>query len=243
MSLKPRRFGRAEIIQALRAGWLQTRATLAPSLAYAFLFTALGALIIGLLLALGFTPYIVAAAGAFMLVGPAILPGFFGIGRALDAGRKAGVGDALQGFRDAAAGFWALAFVCALLFLIFVTDAAILYSYMVGGAPQRLADLIPTPPGVASFLFWQAVSGCALAFLLYTVAAFAMPLLCARRAGLVDAAVASVRAVFGNFPAALLWAALLACLTIVSILALPTLLVTLPWLAFSTRALYRQVFP
>jgi uncharacterized membrane protein len=133
MSLKPRRFGRAEIIQALRAGWLQKRATLAPSLAYAFLFTALGALIIGLLLALGFTPY--------------------------------------------------------------------------------------------------------------TVAAFAMPLLCARRAGLVDAAVASVRAVFGNFPVALLWAALLACLTIVSILALPTLLVTLPGLAFSTRALYRQVFP
>ncbi|MFN6961976.1 MAG: DUF2189 domain-containing protein, partial [Rhodocyclaceae bacterium] len=160
-----------------------------------------------------------------------------------EAGSKIGAGDTARGFATAAPALWALALVCALLFMIFVTDAAILYSYMVGGAPVWLADLIPVAPGVASFLFWGAVSGFAIAFLLFCVSAFSAPLLIERRAGLVDAVVASVRAVFGNFVPAMIWAALLSFLIIASILLLPLLPFTLPWLAYGSRTLYRHVFP
>jgi len=243
MSLAPRPYGLAEIMRALRAGWTLTRATLRASLAYASMFALIGALIIGALLRQGFTPYVVAAAGAFMLVGPAILAGFWGIAKAHETDGQASLLAAVRGFATAAPALWALACVCALLFMIFVTDAGILYSYMVGGAPVWLADLLPLSSGVASFFLWTAVSGGVIAFLLYTVAAFSTPLLCERRARLVDAIVASVRAVVGNFPAALLWAALLACTIIGSILILPALLFALPWLAYASRALYRQVFP
>ncbi|WP_131111267.1 DUF2189 domain-containing protein [Sulfuricystis thermophila] len=241
--MTPRPFGFADIGRALAEGWSMTKATRAASLAYAGIFTLLGAIILGGLLLEGFTPFVVAAAGAFMLVGPAILAGFFGIARACEAGAKVGAGETARGFAAAAPALWALALVCALLFMIFVTDAAILYSYMVGGTPVWLADLIPTSAGVANFLFWGAVSGFVIAFLLYCVSAFSAPLLIERRAGLVDAVVASVHAVFGNFLPAMAWAALLSVLVIGSILILPLLPLTLPWLAYASRALYRHVMP
>lgn len=238
-----RPLGLDSIAIALAEGWQVANATRGTSIAYAAIFTLGGALILGMLLSQGFTPFVIAAAGAFMLIGPTVLAGFFGIARAHEASGKASFGDTLRGFAAADPAVWVIALVCALLFMIFVTDAAILYSYMVGNAPVWLTELLPATPGVLNFLLWGAVSGGAIAFLLFCVSAFSVPLLCERRAALVNAVVASVRVVFGNFLPALAWAALLSALTIGSILLLPLLPLTLPWLAYASRALYRQVFP
>lgn len=231
------------IAVALIDGWQVATATRGTSIAYAAIFMLIGAVILGLLLAQGFTPFVLAAAGAFMLVGPAVLAGFFGIAQAHEEGRKVGFGETARGFAAASNAIWVIALICALLFMIFVTDAAILYSYMVGGAPVWLTGLVPATAGVMDFLFWGAVSGCVIAFLLFCISAFSVPLLCERRAGLVNAVVASVRVVFGNFLPAMTWAALLAGLVMGSILLLPLLPLTLPWLAYASRSLYRQVFP
>jgi uncharacterized membrane protein len=228
---------------ALSEGWSIANGTRCVSFAYAGLFTLIGAVILGFLLGKGFTPFVITAAGAFMLVGPAILAGFFGIASAHEAGLPKHPRNVLRGFAAASGAIWVLALISALLFMIFVTDAAILYSYMVGGAPVWLPDFIPTSENVKNFLLWGAVSGFVIALLLFSVTAFSVPLLCERRAGLVNAVVASVRVVFGNFPLAMLWAALLSTLIITSILLLPLLPLTLPWLAFASRALYRQVLP
>ena len=72
----------ASLRRAMAQGWRIAGATRAVGLAYALLFTVGGLAIIGGLLAQGWTPFVIAAAGAFMLVGPAILAGFFGIARA-----------------------------------------------------------------------------------------------------------------------------------------------------------------
>lgn len=229
--------------QALVAGWAMASATRRISMAYALVFTVLGVIIIGGLLALGLAPFVIAAAGAFMLIGPAILAGFFGIAAAHEAGRPAGVADLFAGFRQAARSIWVLALVCALLFMIFMTDAAILYSYMVGGDPIGLTGLLPVKGSILQFLQWAMVSGAFIAFLLFCVSAFAVPLLCERRAGLVDAVATSVGVVFRNFLPAMLWALLISTLTIGSILILPLLPLTLPWLAYASRALYRQTLP
>lgn len=231
------------INQALLAGWATARATRRVNFAYAGIFALIGLVIIAALLTGGFTPFVLAAAGAFMLIGPAILAGFFGIARDHESGDGARFSSIGAGFGAASGAIWVLALICALLFMIFVTDAAILYSYMVGGTPVWLTELVPTTPGVTSFLLWGAVSGFVIALLLYCVSAFSIPLLCERRAGLVDAVVTSVRVVFGNFPAAMLWAGLLAFSVMGSILLLPLLPVVLPWLAFASRALYRRILP
>lgn len=85
--------------------------------------------------------------------------------------------------------------------------------------------------------------GAVLAFIIFAISAFSVPLLCARRAGLVRAVSASVRAVFANFGVVMVWAVLISTLTIGSILVLPLFLVVFPLLAYASDAIYRQVFP
>ncbi|MCG2577986.1 DUF2189 domain-containing protein [Dechloromonas sp. XY25] len=233
----------ASMQRALGDGWRLANATRGVSIAYSAVFVLGGVAIIGGLLARGWAPFVLAAAGAFMLVGPAILAGFFGIAAAYEAGGAVGMAAVAAGFARASRALWALALVCGLLFMIFVTDAAILYAYMVGDTPVWLAAAMPAGDGVSRFVLWSAVSGAFVAFLLYTVSSFAVPLLCERRAGLVEAVVSSVKMVLGNFVPALLWGLLLAGLTIASVLLLPLLPVTLPWLAYASRALYRDVMP
>ena len=227
---------------ALDAGWQTWRETAAVSTTVAAAISVIGLLIMGGLIVAGFAPFTIAAAGGFMLLGPILLAGFFGIAAALDAGRRPATADFFAGFRQASGGIWAIALVCGLLFLIFVTDAAILYSYMVGAAPvwgERLgADL-----GIGRFVFWGMVSGMVIALMLYVISAFSVPLLCDRRAGLVDAVVTSVRVVFGNLPGAVAWAFVLAVVMISSVFMMPLLPLTLPWLAYASRALYRRVLP
>lgn len=241
MLLRP--FSFATLQRALAEGWRMANTTRGVSIGYSLIFVLGGGLIIGGLLRQGWTPFIIAAAGAFMLVGPAILAGFFGIAQAHEAGEKADFASILRGFSRAAGALWALALVCGLLFMIFVTDAAILYAYMLGDVPVWLGDLLPGSGSVARFVRWSAVSGAVVAFLLFCVSVFAVPLLCERRAGLVEAVVTSVRAVFSNFVPAISWAVLLSVVVIGSVFLLPLLPLTLPWMAYASRALYREVLP
>ena len=236
-------FSLATLKNALAEGWRVANATRAVSIIYSLIFVLGGVLIIGGLLASGLTPFVIAAAGGFMLVGPVILAGFFGIAQAFEDGKPVTPSAIAAGYGDAAAALWALALVCGLLFMIFVTDAAILYAYMVGGAPVWLLEVIPAAASVLSFVKWAAVSGLVVAFLLFTISSFSVPLLCERRTSLVGAIVTSVRVVFGNFPIAIFWAFLLSTVTIGSILLLPLLPLTLPWMAYASRAVYRQVLP
>jgi len=241
MNIQPFTF--ASLRSALGEGWRLANATRGVSIAYSLLFVLGGVAIMGGLLAQGWTPFVIAAAGAFMLIGPVILAGYFGIAQAQEAGEVVGFGAVVRGFTAAAGALWALALVCGLLFMIFLTDAAILYAYMVGREAVWLTDLLPAATGVASFVKWAALSGLVVALLLFCISAFSVPLLCERRADLVEAVAISVRVVFGNFGSAILWAFLLSTATIVSILLLPLLPLTLPWLAYASRALYRQVLP
>jgi uncharacterized membrane protein len=60
---------------------------------------------------------------------------------------------------------------------------------------------------------------------------------------LVQSVVLSVRVVFGNFGITIFWAFLLSTVVIASVLFLPVLPLTLPWLAYASRSLYRQALP
>lgn len=229
------------LAESLAEGWQMTRATLRPSVGYSLVFTFIGLLGLVLLNAFGFLPFMLAMAGSFMIFGPVMLAGFYGIARAREAGEAPGFGAILDGFRQAAPSFWVLALVCLLLFLIFVTDAAILYSYMVGDLPLSFESILENGPKALRFLFWAKVSGAFIAGMVYVVTAFSVPLLCERKAELVPAVVTSIRATFGNAVAALAWALLLGSLGIAASIFLPALPLVLPWLAYSGRALARRV--
>lgn len=233
---------------ALVAGWQVFRALPGPSLALGAVFALIGiGLLLGLAL-LGVSPLGWILAGGFLLIGPALLAGFFGLYRRQERGDPTGLGDAFRGFTDAGSGFWVVAGLCAFLFLVWLTDAGVLYAFQVGASPLLEDGSSPwdwsrLSPGVRTFALWSSPVGAFLALGIYLITAFSVPLLYERRTEVILAIIASVRAVLGNLVPALAWA-LIIVLGIVPGILIPLLLpVTLPVLAYGSFALYRAVFP
>ncbi len=239
----PAKLNFSSIALALATGWRTLQRSLGISVLYAGMVGLLGLAIIWALLAAGFAPLVPFAAGAFMLVAPMLLAGFFGIAEAVEKGRSGSSKDLFTGFRQAPPAMLVLSLVCTLLFMVFTTDVAILYSYQVGGLPVRPQEMLRPAVSVWRFLLWGGISGGFLGFIAFTISAFSVPLMCEHRAGLVRAVTASVRGVFHNFPVAIGWAVLLTVATLLSVIVLPLLPFMLPLLAYASHALYRQAFP
>lgn len=242
-SLRPAPLGLADLGGALRFGITQFRAIPLLSMAFALLFVVIGALLFGILEFGAIAPMSLSLAGGFMLVGPVLLAGFFGVSDKLRKGRQPSFGDIWSGFRQMPRGGWVVSFVCALLFLIWITDAGILYGFMVGREPIGFVRLLRIEQVVIDYAGYSAIMGGVLAFILFAVSAFSIPLIYDGRATLVSGVVASVRAVFGRFGVMMCWAFLLAAVIMGSVMALPLLLVSLPVMAYASRELYFRTFP
>jgi uncharacterized membrane protein len=170
-------------------------------------------------------------------VGPAVLTPLIALRRAREKGERPGLGQVLAAFRGAPRGLWVVAGVCALLFLIWITDAATVYSFMIGvGAAPEVGQVL-------RFHGFTGVMGAVLAFIVFCISAFSVPLLFDRRANLVEAVTASVKAVFSNVGAMLVWGLVLAVAVIATILCPPLLLLSLPCLAFASDLIYLEIFP
>jgi len=241
--LTAQKFSTADITDALATGWRSFRAMPAASMAFASLFALIGLVLLAAVGEFGISPMALPFAGGFMLVGPALLTGFFRLAAIFAEGRKPRLFDAFAAFVHAPAGLWLVALICAFLFLIWITDAAILYTVIIGGEQRDLAWLISLQGQAVAFELWGMLMGSVLAFIILAISAFSVPLLHERRASLVQAVNASVRAVFTNFLTCIAWGLVLTGATVVSIVLLPLLTLVLPVLAYASFDLYRKVFP
>lgn len=215
------------------------------SMAFASLFALIGLVLLTAVGKFGISPMALPFAGGFMLVGPALLTGFFQLAEICADGRKPHLVDAFAAFTRAPVALWLIAGLCAFLFLIWITDAGVLYSFMIGGEhlPYELPWLISLQRHVVAFEFWGALMGSVLAYIILAISAFSVPLLHERRANMVQAVNTSVRAVLGNFLTGIAWGLVLTSATLLSILLLPLLTVVLPVLAYASFALYHKVLP
>jgi len=245
VTVVPQTIAPSDIADAVANGWRTFRCLPGASMAFASLFAVIGLMLLTAAGHFNTSPMALPLAGGFMLVGPAVLTGFFRLAAINDEGRKPGFLDALAAFTRAPASLWLVAGVCAFLFLIWMTDAAVLYAFMIGSErlPYDLPWLISLQRHVIAFEFWAALMGSVLAFIIFAISAFSVPLLHERRANPVQAISASVRAVFSNFLTSIAWGLLLTGSTLLAILLLPLLTVVLPVLAYASFALYRKVFP
>lgn len=244
-TLTPARLTLADIGLALRSGRGLLRAMPRVSVAYAAVFAVLGLILLGAIGAFGLSPLALPFAGGFMLVGPILLTGYFEFARLHAAGGRPRLADAIHAFRRAPAGLWMVALLCAFLFLIWITDAGILYSFTIGSAHlgYDVAWLPQQGQDVLAFELWGALMGSVLAYMIFTISAFSVPLIYEGRAGLVQAVSASARTVLGNFLVCLAWGLVLGSVIVLSILLLPLLLFTLPLLSYASFFLYRRAFP
>lgn len=243
--LTPNRLTLADIGSAVRTGLELTHALPRVSMAYAAMFAVPGLILLGAIGAFGMSPLALPFAGGFMLLGPVLLTGYFELARLHEQGAQPRLSDALAAFRRAPPALWLVALICAFLFLIWVTDAGVLYSFTIGGAhlPYDLAWLPEQGDEVLAFELWGSLMGSVLAYLIFNISAFSVPLIYEQRASLVQGINASVRTVLGNFLVCLSWGIVLGTVIVLSILVMPLLLFSLPVMSYASFALYRRAFP
>lgn len=231
------------LFRAVRRGWEMFLSTRPLSVSYAMIFAVIGVVILVGIERASFAPLIFPLAGGFMLIGPVLLTGFFAMADRLSRREACAFSDIANGFSRASGEMLAIALVCTLLFTIWVTDVATVYGFTVGRVPASPLTLLFPAHNVLAFMIWSSVLGAILAFVIFAISAFSVPLLYYQRAGLVQAIQLSVNAVFANLIPSLVWATILAVSIIGSILVIPLFLVTFPVLAFASHALYRELFP
>ena len=244
-TLTPERLSFSDIGVSIATGLSLLHTLPRVSVAYAAVFAALGLVLLTILGAVGLSPMALPFAGGFMLVGPILLAGYFELVRLHENGVRPTIGDPFRAFSRAPLGLWLLTVLCAFLFVIWITDAGILYSFTIGETDlgYDLAWLPQQGKDVLAFELWGALMGSVLAYMIFTVSAFSVPLVYEGRAGLVQGISASARAVLGNFLVCLAWGITLGSVIVLSILVMPVLLFTLPVMSYASFALYRRAFP
>ncbi|KAA3627036.1 MAG: DUF2189 domain-containing protein [Proteobacteria bacterium] len=231
--------------QWLRYGWSTYRASALISSAFAAVFALIGLAGLVLLVGAGMTPLVYPWAGGFMLVGPALLCGYFELARRIDRGEAASGTALWQGFRRSPPGLWVLGLLSAFLLVVWLTDAAIIYGLYFGREPVYLGWDLLADPALRSdlwvyFVFCTLI-GSLLALIVFAICAFSLPLLYFQRIPLTVAVGRSVRAVFANLGVMVVWGCLLTAAIIGSILLfLPAFVVVFPVLAYASVAAYRD---
>ena len=234
-----------DIVDAIRVGRLTFFALPKVSMAYAAVFAVLGLILLTVIGLLGVSPLALPFAGGFMLLGPILLTGYFELAGQHERGAKPRLRDAFDAFAIAPPSLWMVAMLCTFLFLIWITDAGVLYSFTIGGDHLGYSFdwLSERSDNLLAFVLWGSLMGSALAYLIFAVSAFSVPLIYERRMGLVQGISASVLTVLGNFMVCIVWGIALSGVILLSILVLPLLLITLPIMSYASFALYRKAFP
>ena len=229
--------------QILRRGWTMFVNTRPLSVSFSMIFALIGVAILASIVRASHAPLIFPLSGGFMLIGPFLLGGFFSLADRLNAGEACAAADLRAGFARTTSGILAIAFLCTILFVVWVVNAAYLYGGIIGQTPESIFNLLAPSGPVVVFLVRSTLLGALLAFVVFAISAFSVPLLYYRRASLLSAVMLSVRAVIHNFLPCLVWAFLLASTIVISILVFPLFLVAFPTLAYASHTLYRAVFP
>jgi uncharacterized membrane protein len=227
----------------LYRGWQDMRRHWGASLGYGALIVALGWT---LLVFCGTHPYYVAAAiSGFLLVAPVISAGLTEMSRRYSAGQWASFDDSLDGFArnySALFQFGAILALCAIVW--FAISAVMLSTVFHIAAPDMQETLYRgfiESMNRSQVVAYVAVGGI-LAGIVFVLSVATVPLIIDQHATVGQAMGASVRAVFTNIPAMILWSALILVLTVIAYAPLlGGLLIIAPLLGHATWHAYRDI--
>jgi uncharacterized membrane protein len=225
----------------LYRGWHDMRS--AVSLGYGALIVALGWT---LLVFCGIHPYLVAGAiSGFLLVGPLMSAGFCEISRRYSQGQTANFDQSLDGFGRNPSALFEFGVILAICGLVWFGISAIMLGTVFHVAAPDMRETLYRgfleSTNRTQVLAYIAVGGI-LAAAVFSVSVVAIPLMIDRHANAPQAMRASVKAVFANIPAMILWGALITILTAIGYAPLLFgLLFTAPLLGHATWHAYKAM--
>jgi len=229
----------------LRAGWIDLVRTPDASLGYGLAFALISAgITLGLWLS-GLLYLLLPLTAGFALVAPMLAVGIYEISRRQELGQPTSFRSSLEVIRRNAPSLAAMGLLLALLHLVWVRVAILLYAVFFSALNPTLSqvvdDVLFTNVGLA-FLVLGSVIGFCLAVLAFAVSAVSLPMLIDRPVGVFAAVATSVTAVRVNLRPMALWAALIAGFTALGLITFYLgLIVVLPLIGHATWHAYRDL--
>lgn len=229
----------------LARGWDDTQRAAHVSLAWALIFVAVGALLIGGFAALGVYEAILPLAAGFPLLAPILVIGLYEVSRRLERGEPVDFKTPLLAWRRNAGQIGFLGFVLGFIFLAWMRIATLLFAWFFGMAPFSAGDFlnqVVLSGANILFLVIGTTVGAVLALVVFAISAVSVPMLLDREVNVFTAIATSVAAVRANPRPMLLWALLIVLFTGAGLLlALVGLILTLPLVAHATWHAYREL--
>lgn len=225
----------------LRLGWRDMRTAI--SLSYGVLVMAMGWT---LLVVLGSHPYFVAAAiSGFLLVGPLMSAGLCEMSRRYSLGQTASFDESLEGFARNAPALYAFGAILAICAIVWFAVSALLLGTVFHVAAPNVRETLYigfVDASNAAQVYAYVTVGGLMAAAVFAVSVVAIPLMIDRHATAAEAMRGSLKVVFSNIPAMLLWSLLILVLTIIGFATfLVGLMFTVPLLGHATWHAYKDL--
>lgn len=227
-------------------GWADFKLSLVPSLKIGAIVVLFSILIVYLLYATGFTAFIPAAFGAFIIIGPLIATLIYGISRKLEETRKVTQLRSVNLKPVSPTQVGLIGFALLFLVLAWVRVATLLYAVTIGfgsnyGASDFINFVLQTPQGLTMLVVGTIVGG-GLALIGFAISAISIPLAFDRDIDAFSAMAISAKAVIKNTTASLSWAFVISMIVGLSLFfGLLPIIVAFPWLGHATWHAYRDL--
>ncbi len=227
----------------LKAGSQDLLGNPIASLAYGLLFAIAGDVI--LIFSWRNAYLFTAALSGFFLVAPLLAGGLYEISRRRAAGLRSTFVDSLAGWRRNGESMAMFGLLLTLAAIVWERTSAVLFALFVPTLTPDVAvfvsEVLLNPAYRGLTLVW-ILSGGILALLVFAVSAVSIPMLVDREVDFVTAMITSLRAVARNPAPLLLWAALVAVLTLAGFATLLFgLVILMPLLGHASWHAYRDL--
>lgn len=235
-----------DVYAAVGAGWRDFKAAPRFGLFFGAVYAIGGMAIFAILWLMNISGWILPVAAAFPLVGPFVAIGLYEVSRRLEAGEPLDW-DAILGvlWREKDRQMPSMAFVVLAGFLIWMWAAWLMGGVFLASAgygPHFDLDVLLGTGAGLSLLICGSVVGGAIAFVLFSVTVVALPMLLDRDVDYVTAMMTSYQATMTNLVPMLVWAGVIAVLTVAAMIPFFLgMIVVLPLLGHASWHIYRKV--
>ncbi len=227
----------------LQAGWRDMRSAPFLCVLYGAVLAAVSMLLAGFLYLTNQFIWFLVLVGGFMIIAPIIAAGLYRIAQILETGGKPKLADILVALGRFSSDQIMLGVALIFLFGLWVEVAYLIYGLSTFAVHRSVLDfltfLFATPAGLQMAATGTVIGG-VIAFIAYAIVVVSAPMLTLDESDFFIALITSVRTVLINFPAMLLWAVLIALLTLTGIATgFLGLIIVFPWIGLSSWHAYR----
>jgi uncharacterized membrane protein len=228
----------------LAKGWEDFKATPFVSLLYGIAFVLISVAIVVGCAAIGLGSLILPLAGGFIIIAPILVVGLYDVSRRLEQGRPVSLGIIFGAFRRSIGQLSAMGVALVICFLVWIEVALFLFMIFFSQTPPSLEGFVTEVVFSLNGAFLIAIGsvvGAIFAAVVFSISAVSVPLIYDKPIDVMSAIGLSLLAVRQNWKVMFGWAALIAVISVASVILLPVLAVTMPVLAYATWHAYRDL--